>query len=187
MNWMYESLKPLGVLSIALCWLSLLLLLVKWRGDKSMSLSQYAAAHPKSYVTMAILESIFLPMYFVFIATWFSYTFHLPPIFVVLNAITVIGLLIAAWIPHTGGKKAKIHTIAAYPAYVSMMLITLLIAFSDSISTPARVFGFAAFAYMLVSSYLLVKHELGRANFLYLQVAFLVIMDITILLATYVR
>lgn len=183
---MYEALKPLGALSIAICWASVLFLVLNWRGDKTMSFSQHAAAHRSAYLMMAIMESIFLPMYLVFIATWFTHTFQLPILFIVLNAITVIGLLIAAWVPDAPGLRNKIHMAVTYPAYISIIIGVLFLVLSETISLFARIFSLAAFLYMLIGSFYLV-HEKGKNNFLYFQAAFLASIQLSILFATYVR
>ncbi len=185
---MYEAFKPLGALSIAIGWASLLFLVTKWRGDKSMSFSKHAAAHRSAYLTMAVMESIFLPMYLVFIATWFVQTFELPAIFTVLNAISVIGLLIAAWVPDIPGIKGKIHHWVCYPAYTSMPLSALLLATSSNISNFARVYGVFALIVMVVcGAYMAIKSRLDGNKFLLLQGLFLASIHSVILVATYVR
>jgi hypothetical protein len=185
---MYEAFKPLGLLSIAIAWASLFFLVTKWPGSTSMSVSKRAAASRSAYASMAVMESIFLPMYLAFIATWFVHTFELPTVFTVLNAISVIGLLFAAWVPDVGGAKGKIHNWVCYPAYASMPIATLLVITSSNTSNFARFYGVFALAVMLVCGVrIALKSKLGKNKFLLLQGLFLASVHSTILAATYVR
>jgi len=185
---MYEAFKSLGALSIAIGWASMLFLVFKWRGDKSMSFSRHAAAHKSAFLTMAIMESIFLPMYFVFIATWFVHAFQLPVIFTVLNAISVIGLLVAAWVPDVPGIRGEIHHRVCYPAYASMPIIALFLAFSGSVGHFARVYNVFAFIVMSICGvYIAHKAKTGGSQFLLLQGLFLASIHSAILITVYVH
>lgn len=166
----------------------MLFLITKWRGDKSMSFSQHAAANKHAFLTMAVMESIFLPMYFIFIATWFSYTFRLPPVFVFLNAVSVIGLLVAAWVPDAPGIRSRIHHGVCYPAYAAMPISALFLVTSNSVSQFARIYSLIAFVIMLVcGAYIASKSKSGGSKFLFLQGLFLASIHSAILVATYIR
>lgn len=182
---MYEALKPLGIISIAIGWASMLFLIYKWRGDKSMSFSRHAAAHRNAYLFMAIMESIFLPMYLIFIATWFASAFDMPEIFIFLNAVAVIGLIIAAWVPDVAGAKGKIHHIVAYPAYASMILSTPFIIFSDSISNFARIFTLLACLLMIPLGIYMSINPKSKDKFLFAQGFFLASIHLSIVVTTY--
>lgn len=185
---MYEAFKHLGALSIGIGWVSMLFLVTRWRGDKSMSFSKHAAAHKSAYLMMAVMESVFLPMYLLFIATWFVDAFGLPAIFIVLNAISVIGLLVAAWVPDVVGIKGKIHHWAGYPAFASMLIVALFLVLSDEVSAFARVFSAAAMVVMIICGVCIVfKSRAGSTKYLLLQGLFLASIHSAVLVATYVR
>jgi len=184
---MHESLKFLGLLSIILAWVSLLFLFKVWGRDKNMSISKHAAAHKNAYVTMALSESIFLPLYFIFIAFWFVPNFQLPNIFIVITGISVLGTLLAAWIPDATGKRGSIHYLVAYPAYICMILSVLLIAVCQNVSNIAQIFSILAFGYMVFGGIYLATHRNSKDNFLYIQVSFLASIHLSVLAATYIR
>lgn len=183
---MYEALKPLGILSVCIAWGSMIFLVYKWRGNASMSLSQHAAHHRAAFLMAAILESIFLPLWLVFIATWFAHTYQFPLIYIVLNIFSVIGLLIAAWVPDVVGVRGRIHHAVANPAYLCAMASILFIIFSSNVRILARLISLGALLNMLVCAYLL-KHPIGRKHFLYFQGSYLASIHIAILSTTYIR
>lgn len=183
---MYEAFKPLGALSIVLGWASMLFLIYKWRGDKSMSFSGHAASHPTAYFMMAIMESAFLPMYLLFIATWFVHSFELGPLFTLLNAISVVGLLIAAWVPYRPGRQARIHHQAAHAAYSCMIFAMICLTLSPTVPTVARLMSFIALLDGLYSAYLLYIKPNGRDHLLYIQGIFMACVHLSILTATYI-
>ena len=184
---MYEVYKPLGAIAIGIGWASLIFLVTRWRGDKTMSFSRHAAAHHSAYLFMAIMESIFLSLYFIFIATWYSHTFNMPILFLVLNAISVGGLIIAAWVPDVADIRGKIHSIVAYPAYLAMLLVVPFIIFSTEVGSFARSFSAAALVLMLVLGIYLTFVKNSRQRYLYIQGAFIATVHATLLISTYVR
>src|ERR1043166_594183 len=100
---MNEAYKPLGLIAISVTWLTIGFMVYKWRGNRGMTISKHAAAFKPAYLIMGIVETIVLPMFFVFISKWFTPMFHLPGFFTVCMGVGTAGLLIAAWIPDTKG------------------------------------------------------------------------------------
>ena len=179
--------KSFGPLSIAIAWLALGLLVYQARGDKTKTFSKIAAADRRAYMRMAILQSIIFPMYFIFIVAWFVPTFHLPVLFTVLNGLASLALLVAAWVPDTGGVKAKIHGAAAYLAYGFFIPILVYMATCSMVGSFARIFSGLAVAYMLIGGSYLLFAPKARQHVLPIQALFLISFHASILFSAYLR
>jgi hypothetical protein len=184
---MNEVYKSLGLIAITITWISLGFLVYYWRGDNSMTFSKHAAAHKKAYLTMALVESLVFPLYFIFIYKWFTPTFHLTPIFILLNGLGSAGLLIAGWVPDKGGLSSKIHKATAYPAYFLFIPVMAIMINSSRVGAFARSLGLAALVYMLAAGCYLILVSKSKRHILPIQAAFLASLHISILAAVYIR
>jgi len=182
-----EAFKPLGWISITVTWLAVSFLIYKFRGHKSMSISRHAAAHKQSFVMMGIIESIVLPLFFLFVLKWFTPTFHLPALFTICVAFAAVGLLIAAWVPDVGGKKGFIHELMAYGAALLFIPAAAVLCVSPNISTVARIVVAISLAYEITSWSLFVASQKARARYLYLQIGYSILFHGSVLIAAYVR
>jgi hypothetical protein len=187
----HESLKPLVVISVTLIWTALILLVTKWPRDRRLTFSKHAAQYRETYFMMAIVQSIVLPLFFVFAAWWFVPTFHLPVIYTVAAGLSSLGLLMAAWVPDVKGAKGKFHQISAYSAYILIILLSLIQAFSHYIPLTARVFSAIIFPYYVVTTSLMLIHKRSatymRKYYLYIQASYIATFHISLLLATYLK
>ena len=107
-------------MSIGLTWAAISLLFVTYGIRIDKTISKHAAATKRAYIFMALIQTVILPTYALFIWKWYAVHLGLPSIFITLNIMSAALLLIAAWVPDTHSNKgmATVHGWCAYPAYV---------------------------------------------------------------------
>ncbi len=106
-----ESYKHLGLLAIVLGITGLSFLLYKWPNSKSKTFSQHAAATKGGRLLYIVLFSLALPPFYLFAIKWLVPTYDLPTSFMYLLTVAVVGQLIAAYVPVSGGWKTVMHNI----------------------------------------------------------------------------
>lgn len=181
-----EIFKLFGPISVAVTWLTVAFVVHKWRGDKSMSISKHAAANRSAYLTMLAVESIVLPMFFLFVAKWVTPTFNLPTFFTVCVGLSAAGLLLAAYIPDVKGWKTIAHELAAYGAAMLFIPASTILYLSPNISPFARYFSLFVLIYELAAVTLMTVFEKVRNHHLYVQTAYIVLFDLSIIAAAYI-
>lgn len=182
---MNESYKSLGLLSILITWVALAILLYKFRGHRSLSISKHAAAYKRAYLLMAITETIALPMFYIFISKWFVPSFQLPTLFTICVGLSVIGFLLAAWIPDTKGLSSIVHGIGGYGAAMLFVPATTVLYLSPVLSSPTKLFTLIVLAYQIVSVTLFNSIEKTKEYHLYLQTGYILLFQVLIIFATY--
>lgn len=182
-----ESLKPLGALSVAVTWLVIGILLVKWPAGKHNSISRHAAQTRHTYWYMAIMQTFIFPAFAIFSLWWLAPTFHLSLFFKINVFLSTLGFWIAAWIPDKPGVKRTIHEITAYSA--ATLLIPILIEFSlnSNIGTIARIFSLPLALFMIYCIALFVFVPKAKDSHLLYQIPYIYGFHVAILLTTYVR
>lgn len=182
-----EIYKVFGPTAFLIGWITIVLLIFKIRGNKSMSISKHAAASKLAYVIMLIMQLIVLPMFFVFAAKWLAPTFNLPAFFTVCIGIASLGLLIAALIPDTIGWKSTVHGLAGYGAALLFVPILTTLYLSASISSSARNIILLVLLYEMAAITWFGVVERAKNHHLYLQSAYIVLFDLSLLAAAYIR
>lgn len=182
-----EAYKPLGLISVLIFWSSICFLLYKYKANRGMSISRHVAASRQTFLLAAIVQSFLVPLFILFFVKWFSPTFHMPKLFGVLVTLSMLGFLIAAWVPDTKGWKNFVHGFPAYGAAALLIPAITLVCVSGFISPTARMVAYVSLFYQVVSLSLFFSTQKARSYHLYLQTAYLVIFDIAILVAAYVR
>lgn len=183
---MNELYKWAGVIGFAVAWIAILLLLAIWETDKTKSISHHVANQRASYLMMAILESISLPLIWVFMIGWLTPVYQLNPLFPLLCSLIVLGLFIAAWVPVTGPKR-KYHDISAQTAAILSAPTTLVLALSPSISVHARMVNLVAFASLCLMIVLYFTVRGTHRYFLYFQIISFILFDVAILSAAFIH
>lgn len=182
-----ESFKLLGIISIAITWLSLVILVTKWPRDNSISFSRHAARSKQPYLMMAFSESFTVPAFILFCWFWFIPTFSLSVIFTIGVISSGMGFLIGAWLPDTVGLKHIIHQIVAYGAATLFIPCAAILALSSHISTAGRVLSGASTIYMATMIAAFFLYPKAKDHHLIFQTIYIVCFHMSILLAVYIR
>lgn len=182
-----EAYKSLGIITLALGWLTLGFAFYKWPVEVKKSISKHASAYRSTYLIMAVMQTLIYPLFLVFVFGWLMPTFHLPSVFGLFITLTFLGLLVAAWIPDTFGIKSKVHRICAYGAAALMIPIVLIIFLSSNVSMVARIISLFAACYMFIVTYLFAFVKNARNNHLYFQAIYFALFDLSILATVYIR
>jgi hypothetical protein len=182
-----EAYKPLGLVSVVVFWSAIILLLRGWKVNRGMSISRHVSASKLTYVLAAIVESILVPLFILFFVKWFAPTFHLPVLFSILVTFSMLGFLVAAWVPDTKGSKSFVHGFSAYLAGILLIPATAFVCASEYISPTARAVSYTTLFYEIVSLSLFFSTRKAQSYHLYLQSIYLILFDIAILITAYVR
>lgn len=177
--------KSFGVVSIALTWIGLLLLLYKWKGDKSLSFSHHAAQTKAGQIYYFVLFAITLPLFFLFIWRWYVPTLKLPDVFIGIVIVGILGQLLAVLVPALGGTKERIHNFGAYSMAVSLIPASIFIALG-SIPSVVEIFALISVAYLTASVVLFFMFPRLSAHYLYFQSAYILTFHALILTSTYI-
>jgi len=183
-----ETFKPLGIISILFAWIVIGILLFKFKGHKGMSISQHAAAFHGSYLMMAVMESLALPVFSLFMVKWFAPTWDLPNFFMIGMVVAAAGILIAGWIPDTAGWQRITHRILAYGSYLLFIPLGFTFYVLADIPLVARIAWLVALGYMIwCLVFFLFKRKTAYKYHLYLQAPYLGLFHLAILTSTYLR
>ena len=143
-----EDLHYFGLYGLLFGTVAVVIMLYKWRGDKSMTLSLHAASHPSAYLTMGIAATVTALFIYPFFFWWFAPTLQLPPLFNWCIGIAAICQLLIGWIPDKPGRLSRVHNVLAFVAGAMIIPITILIALSLNISS---VLQYVSFVYLALS------------------------------------
>jgi hypothetical protein len=135
---------------------------------------------------MAVSETVYLPLFSWFIATWFVKNTGVSPWVGYINILVSAGFLGAAWIPHSSGWKAKTHVWLAYGAALLMLPLIAILALSLSLELVTRVIAGISLVYMAVSPIVRTSRSVVRKYDLYLQGLYFLVAHITVLSAIYI-
>ncbi|MDN5274955.1 MAG: hypothetical protein JWP06_856 [Candidatus Saccharibacteria bacterium] len=143
-----ENLHYFGLYGLLFGTLAIILMLYKWRGDKSMTLSLHAASHPSAYITMGIAATVTAIFIYPFFFWWFAPTLQLPVLFNWCIGIAAICQILIGWIPDKPGRLSRIHNILAFIAGAMIVPITIFIASSPVLSSALK---YSALVYLGLS------------------------------------
>lgn len=184
-----ESVKLLGVGSIALAVAAAWFLLRRWPQGRASSISRHAGAQRSAYWLFAITLTICGVLLGIFMWRWFGPTIGAGWPFYVCLVITLAFQLLTAWLPDDGSGKrlSRAHGIVAFSMAGMMLPLAACIAVAPDISLPARAAAWTTVTYMAVAWYLFTFVAASRKHFLVYQAWYIVSFYVVVLLATYVR
>jgi len=182
-----EAYKALGPISILPFWIITGFMVYKWRGDRSMSLSQHAALNKTTYLLFAITLTVEGFLFYLFNIKWLIPTFHFPKTFTVLLVIALISQFILAWIPDAGNLRKWIHKISAYTESGFLQIMLFFILTSQYVSVFSREISVFILCLMLVIAYLLIFVKKAHKNYLIYQSLYVMVFHIAILIISYIR
>lgn len=155
-----------------------------WPVNQTKTFSHHAAATKYSYLLLAVVQAMMLPLFVLFVLFWFSPTYDMPLAFNILVTISMLGLTIAALVPVTSGWKERVHNSCASLAYFLNIPVLLLLIIVPTISFPAKVLGLMTIA-GVVSVFIVMKSEHLKNYTLRAQLLLFLLFDSTIWIAAY--
>ncbi|GEM_PF-1977160 len=182
-----EIYKLLGPLSVLITGLAIVFMVYTWKGDKGTTISQNAAANRSSYLMMLVVQSITLPMLFLYWSKWLVPILDLPILFAIFSGIVCLGLLLAAWIPDIKGWKSTAHQLFAYGAATLVPPMLIMMYLSPNISSFAKYMALLVFIYDLLVIAMFTLMRKGKSKHLYFQAAYIFLFAITTLAAGYIK
>ena len=179
--------KFLGLFLVLISWTAGAYMLRKWRGLRSMSISQHAASNSSALRLFASVLIIGGLASYIWLVKWFVPELDLSVLFVALLTITLFAQIIAALIPDTRGLKSRMHRAAAYSGAFLYLPLSYLILAAPKISSQAKIIGLVCFAYMIIAclAYFFVKK--ARSHYLTFQALYIVAFQVIILAAAYIN
>lgn len=180
-----EFYKLSGIIAFIVAWTGMLTVIFTQGYNKQKSISLHTATSKSTILLLGVLSPISMILFMVFTTYWLTPTFNLPLLFIVLSILSFTGYILAAWFPAVGGISGKLHDIFAYGASILLFPIAYILAASPSIASFARVMNMLACLVMVGSFALLLWHKPARKNYLYYQVVYFLIFDISLLAAGY--
>lgn len=178
--------KLFGPLSVAITGLAILLMVYMWRGDKGISISKNAAANRSSYLMMLVVQSVTLPMLFLFWSKWLVPTLELPLLFSIFAGLGCLGLLLAAWIPDVKGWRSTAHGLFAYGAVMLAIPMLTILYLSPRISLFAKYMALLVLVYEMAVVAMFAVLEKVKSRHLYLQAGYIFLFAFTTLAAAYI-
>ncbi|HSX02801.1 MAG TPA: hypothetical protein VLI05_05820 [Candidatus Saccharimonadia bacterium] len=143
------ELKYVGLYAVLLALVCISGMIWKWRGDRTMTISRHAAAHPQATLVFGFSITVTGLMFYAFLWFWFVPALGLPMLFSWLVSAAGIGQALAAWIPDRPGLESRIHNIGAFAMAIIMVPLAFLIARAPQASAAAH---WAAVAFLLVAA-----------------------------------
>lgn len=179
--------KNLGLIAITITWIAIFILIFTQKLGSGFSISKHAITNRRTYVGMALIETVMLSLFTTFIVTWFVPTLQLGRFFMILMIVAALGLVAAAWIPDSGDKKHLVHEFCAYGAFLLFIPMMTLLVDSSTITTGTRVVAALTLMYMVVTVLLFSISRRVKEYHLPFQVAYMGLLHVVILMATYLR
>lgn len=152
--------------------------------DPSMTLSLHAASARRFQVAFASVLSVVAGIFWLF-NTWLSDVKYMPVAYDVAFFVTLICVLVAAWVPDIKGAKRRIHRLAAYGIVLLIPLLVALFASNPHIAAIARLYAWIACAVLIALCYMLFFVPSQRSHFLYYQALYLGLFFSVLVVVTY--
>lgn len=128
-----------------------------------MSFSQHVALHKYSIAYYIALFSVVLPLLLLFLLGWFMPEYNLSAWFGFFVASSAAAQFACTLIPEVGGWKSYYHRLLASVSAVMLVPALLILLFSETINTPARIITLASLLIMTSIIYrLVVSHGKHR-------------------------
>lgn len=180
-----EHIRYFGLYAIVAATAFIIFMLIKYRGNKSMTLSLHAASHPTAYVLFGIMATLSAALFYPFLLWWFAPTFRLPLLFSWFVVIIAACQLLIAWIPDRPGVMSKIHTRVAFVAGALALPLTWMIIMSPFITSGLKVFGILYFVLSLLCVFLYFVVSGAKRYSLVLQMSYYWGFFVIVLTASY--
>lgn len=175
----------MGLILVLLSWAGGTYLIRKWRGTKSMSISQHGASSPEAYrLLMAILILLGISFY-IWLVACFAPHLGLGASFIAVLTVAIALQIVAGLVPDSDGWKSQVHQGAAYAMAWLYFPLSLMILASSEISQTAKIVGIACLAYMITATVLFFFAKKARSYYLIFQSLYIVAFQLIILSTAY--
>ena len=175
----------IGTLAVVFFWLSLVCLLGKWPRNGRKTISQHSAKSRNTYIFFSISQTITGLMSHIFVIVWFIPHFHLSVTYTIIYSVMATLQLVSTWIPDIEkGLSSKLHTFLANSMALSLFVFMLVLTTTSRIPVTGRWFAGISALYMLVII-IGIYTKLIKQNYLYFQIAYIVLFQVTILTLAY--
>jgi hypothetical protein len=182
-----EFYKLSGIFAFVIMWTVMLLAIFSQGKDKSKSISMHIADSKKTIAMLAVFAPIAMTLLMIFAVKWVAPLLGLSTTFIVLNVLADACFILAAWVPSTKGRKAKLHDLFSYGASLLLIPITLLLAMSPNASTVSRAISSVTLVAMLGILGTMLRHKRILSSYLHYQILYFLAFDISLLAAGYIR
>lgn len=179
--------KFFGLCLVLLSWAAGIYMLRKWRGLRSMSISQHAASNPAA---LRLFASVLIAgglAFYVWLVRWFAPELNLSALFVVLITATFLTQIVAALIPDTKGWRSSTHRAAAYSGAFLYLPLSYLILTAPNISGPGKIVGLVCFSYMILACFLYLFVKKSHDHYVIFQALYIMAFQVIILSAAYAQ
>lgn len=173
--------RDLGVIAIFLCWATGFLIVHRWRGERTMSMSLHAAANKHAYMIFALILSLAAIASYLFFTQWFAITFHLPPVFNFIVTVAIVLQAVTAFVPDAPGVKSRIHRLCAYGEAFLLPVILIFSLVAARAAVAAKVMTVLMLAWMVFSCLLFIFVRASRGRYLLFQSLYVVSFHLAIL------
>jgi len=180
-----EDYKIFGPLCAGAIWAAMMVIIKKWPGNRSMTISAHAAAYKEAYLFFAIVRTVANPFFALFMFGWFIPTLQLPISASILVGLWLVGDLVTAWIPQVVGWKGTVHKVAAYAMASVFLPLGIIIALSPIITDTAQTVVTVCLSSMALYWLIYVVSERSKDYFLYFQLTYFLLFDATFLAAAF--
>jgi hypothetical protein len=159
--------KILGLTSVIALIASLIYIQMKWGPDYTKTFSRLVARNRSSIIYYFVVFLVFLSTFSIFMVTNFIPHFNLPGLFTGIYFLGVISQFVCITVPETGGRKTKIHLLAAGVMSASTLLQIAILPFLTRLSLMSLIICTLGSSIMLLIwlalalKHRLVKYELG--------------------------
>lgn len=183
--------KITALASILIFWLSMYILLTHWPREANKSISRHAAANRNTYLFFTPVQVVIGIIMLIFMLRWFMPTFQTGLLFNWVFVTTATLQITSALLPdRIHGVKSNIHLVMANSMATGMFLSTVLLLLNEHIHIAGRLALLGTSIFMLYTLGLAIKNN-GKpeliANYLALQITYIVLFQSSVLVATFLR
>lgn len=177
--------RELGVISIAIIWLGLIFLIVKWPGNRAMTFSQHAAQSRAALIYYFFLFVFTLPLFYLFMTRWFVPRFHFADMFMWFYTAGISMQLVAVTVPETKGLKVFIHRNSAFLMSLLLMPLLTMILVNSNVDITARLITCTALVVQITIAAATIPKNGYHKDVLVLQATYIAVFHVSILAAVY--
>lgn len=179
-------LEYLGLITVLLSWIGGAYLLRTRRAGRYTTISKHGAADMRAKLLFGGILCVLGGLFYYWLLAWLTPELQLPLIFVILATIAIIGQITAGVVPDTTEGRKRTHRTAAAIMSALYLPLAILILFSN-ITPVAWFICSVLFAYMVIAFCVLSIFRRAKIAYLFFQVSYIVIFQLLILTAGYVR
>lgn len=179
--------KHLGIICIALVWISTYVLLRRHSLDPHKSISEHATKNRMYQVLFSAAEIVITVLFGVFLFGWLIPYLQLGTAYGVIAATGLICTLIAAIVPERPGRQKIVHGVAAYTMAITLALSNVLLLYSPQVNFVTKIVLVFALLGMIAIAILGWRGKKGLFGqyILAVQIGYYALYHISILAATY--